>query len=116
MAIVGDTYTVELKNAHLEWGIHRYKYTRNRIYGEGYIQIPRSHARRLAIYNSNNIYYNVVNNLSHSKTNVVLMHDSGGHEATVDALRNIISYGKEYGYSFKTITSDTPVVAHGVNN
>ena len=45
------------------------------------------------IYNSNNIYYNVVNNLSHSKTNVVLMHDSGGHEATVDALRNIISYG-----------------------
>jgi len=68
------------------------------------------------IYNSTNIYYNVVNNLSHSKTNVVLMHDSGGHEATVDALRNIISYGKEYGYSFKTITSDTPVVTHRVNN
>ena len=68
------------------------------------------------IYNSNNIYYNVVNNLSHSKTNIVLMHDSGGHEATVDALRNIISYGKEYGYSFKIITSDTPVVTHRVNN
>jgi len=68
------------------------------------------------IYNSNNIYYNVVNNLSHSKTNVVLMHDSGGHEATVEALRNIISYGKEYGYSFKAITSDTPVVTHNVNN
>lgn len=68
------------------------------------------------IYNSTNIYYNVVNNLSHSKTNVVLMHDSAGHEATVDALRNIISYGKEYGYSFKTITSDTPIVTHRVNN
>ena len=67
-------------------------------------------------YNSTNIYYNVVNNLSHSKTNVVLMHDSGGHEATADALRNIISYGKEYGYLFKTITSDTPVVTHRVNN
>lgn len=68
------------------------------------------------IYNSNNIYYNVVNNLSHNKTNIVLMHDSGGHSATADALRDIIRYGKEHGYSFKTITSDTPVVAHGVNN
>lgn len=68
------------------------------------------------IYNSNNIYYNVVNNLSHNKTNIVLMHDSSGHDATADALRNIIQFGKEYGYSFKTITSDTPVVAHGVNN
>lgn len=68
------------------------------------------------IYNSNNIYYNVVNNLSHNKTNIVLMHDSGGHSATADALRDIIHYGKEHGYSFKTITNDTPVVAHGVNN
>jgi len=68
------------------------------------------------IYNSTNIYYNVVNNLSHSKTNVVLMHDSAGHNATVNALRNIIRYGKEYGYSFNVITNDTPVVAHGVNN
>lgn len=68
------------------------------------------------IYNSNNIYYNVVNNLSHSKTNIVLMHDSAGHEATAEALRNIISFGKEYGYSFKTITSDTPVVTHRVAN
>lgn len=68
------------------------------------------------IYNSTNIYYNVINNISHSKTNVVLMHDSGSHRATVEALRNIIKYGKEYGYSFKAITSDTPVVIHGVNN
>lgn len=68
------------------------------------------------IYNSNNIYYNVVNNLSHNKTNIVLMHDSSGHDATANALRNIIHFGKEYGYTFKTITSDTPVVAHGVNN
>ena len=68
------------------------------------------------IYNSNNIYYNVVNNLSHDKTNVVLMHDSAGHEATVNALRNIISYGKTYGYSFDVITADTPVVVHPINN
>jgi len=67
-------------------------------------------------YNSGNIYYNVVNNLSHSKTNVVLMHDSSGHNATVNALRNIIQYGKTYGYTFDVITENTPVVVHGVNN
>lgn len=68
------------------------------------------------INNSDNIYYNVVSNLSHSKTNIVLMHDSAGHSATRDALRKIIQYGKEYNYSFKTITEDTPIVAHDVNN
>lgn len=69
-----------------------------------------------AINNSQAIYQNVVNNLSHSKTNVVLMHDSAGHEATVNALRNIIIYGKTYGYTFETITESTPVVIHSVNN
>jgi len=66
--------------------------------------------------NSNNIYYNVVNNLSHNKTNIVLMHDSSGHDATASALRKIISYGKENNYTFKAITEDTPLVRHGVNN
>ena len=67
-------------------------------------------------YNSDNIYANVINHLSHSKTNIVLMHDSGGHTATVKALKNIIRTAKEYGYSFKAIDSSTPVVHHGVNN
>lgn len=68
------------------------------------------------IYNSNRIYNNVVNSISYNKTNVVLMHDSSGHSATVDALRDIIRYGKNNGYTFKAITSDTPVVRHNVNN
>lgn len=68
------------------------------------------------VYNSNNIYYNVINHLSHNKTNVVLMHDSGGHSATVKALRNIIRTAKEYGYTFRAIDSSTPAVHHGVNN
>ena len=68
------------------------------------------------VYNSDNIYANVINNLSHNRTNVVLMHDSGGHTATVNALRNIIRTAKEYGYSFKAINENTPVVHHGVNN
>ena len=67
-------------------------------------------------YNSNKIYSNVVNHLSHNKTNVVLMHDSGGHASTAEALRSIIQYGKNNGYEFRAITSSTPVVRHGVNN
>lgn len=66
--------------------------------------------------NSTAIYYNVVNNLSHDKTNIVLMHDSSGHDATATALKRIISYGKENNYTFKAITENTPLVRHGVNN
>ena len=66
--------------------------------------------------NSNKIYYNVVNNLSHDKTNIVLMHDSSGHDASANALRKIILYGKENNYTFKAITENTPVVRHGVQN
>ena len=66
--------------------------------------------------NSNKIYNNVINGLSHNKTNIVLMHDSASHRGTVNALRDIIRYGKNNGYSFKAITNDTPVVRHGVNN
>ena len=69
-----------------------------------------------AYTDSNKIYLNVVNNLSHSKTNVVLMHDSYGHTATRDALRNIIQYGKRNGYKFASIDDSTPSVVHGVNN
>lgn len=69
-----------------------------------------------AVYNSNSIYYNVVNNLHYNRSNVVLMHDSGGHTATVNALRSIIQYGKDNGYSFAAITSSTYPVRHGVKN
>ena len=68
------------------------------------------------INNSNNIYNNVVNNLSHTKSNVILMHDSSGHNATLNALEGIIEYAKANGYTFATIKSDTSPVRHGVNN
>ena len=35
---------------------------------------------------------------------------------TRDALRDIIKYGKENGFTFSKITMDTPMVRHGVNN
>ena len=54
MARVGDSYDIELKEAHLSWGTHRYTYTRDRIYGEGYLPIPRRYAVAYEIFNGNN--------------------------------------------------------------
>ena len=53
MPRTGDTFTIGLKKAHLEWGSYRHTSTRGTIYGEGYIQIPRSAATRIGIHNSN---------------------------------------------------------------
>ena len=66
--------------------------------------------------NSTQVYNNVVNNLSKSRSNVVLMHDFGGNTKTLNALSDIIDYGLENGYVFKPITADTPMVTHHINN
>ncbi len=65
---------------------------------------------------STQVYNNVVNNLSKSRSNVVLMHDFGGNTKTLNALSDIIDYGLENGYVFKSITKDTPMVTHHINN
>lgn len=64
--------------------------------------------------NSGDVYYNVTSNLYINRMNVVLMHDI--KSITVDALRNIIRFGKENGYSFNKIDMDTYMVRHGINN
>jgi hypothetical protein len=53
MPIAGDTFITTLKRPHLEWGSYRHTGSRGIIYGEGYLQIPRSEATRIGIYNSN---------------------------------------------------------------
>lgn len=53
MANAGNTFTITLKRAHLNWGTHRYTNTRGVVYGEGYIPIPRRYATRFNIVNSN---------------------------------------------------------------
>lgn len=53
MANTGDSYTVALKEPHMDWGIVRNTDTRNPIPGEGYIPIPASDAYRLRLLNSN---------------------------------------------------------------
>ena len=60
------------------------------------------------------VYRNVINNLSPNRENVVLMHDV--KVTTRDALRNIIRTAKQNGYTFRSITYDTVMVTHGVNN
>ncbi len=63
---------------------------------------------------ANAVYQNVIKGLSHKRANVVLMHDIKSY--TRDAIKNIIHYGKENGYTFEAITNKTPMVTHRVNN
>lgn len=64
--------------------------------------------------NSSDVYYNVTSNLNKNRANVVLMHDT--KNITVGALRNIIRFGKENGYSFERIDMNTKMVRHSVSN
>lgn len=61
------------------------------------------------------IYNNVTTRL-HSGTNIILMHDSASKKTTMEALRDIIIYGKSNGYTFSKITVDTPAIHHRINN
>ena len=54
------------------------------------------------------VYNNVVNSLSKSRTNVILMHDI--KMFTANAIKDIIDYCKENGYVFDVITESTPQV------
>ena len=60
------------------------------------------------------VYNNVVKGLSKNKANIILMHDINTY--TKDALRNIIRYGKQNGYTFDRITSSTTPYHHHINN
>ena len=59
------------------------------------------------------VYNIVVSQLSHDRVNMVLMHDIKWY--TRDALRRIIQYGKNNGYTFERITDETPMIRHSVN-
>ena len=60
------------------------------------------------------VYNNVVSNLRKDRANMILMHDIKPY--TRDALRQIIKFGKENGYTFEKITMDTPMITQNVNN
>ena len=60
------------------------------------------------------VYNNVIKYLSKNKYNMILMHDIKPY--TRDALKRIIKYGKNNGYTFSKITANTPIVSQHVNN
>ena len=60
------------------------------------------------------VYNNVTRNLSKSRVNMVLMHDI--KTQTRDALRDIIKYGKENGYTFEKIDMNTYMVRQKIAN
>lgn len=60
--------------------------------------------------------YNSVTSKIKNGTNIVLMHDSSTKQTTVNALKSIIEYGKNNGYTFAKITPKTPPIHHHINN
>lgn len=62
------------------------------------------------------IYQNVIEGIKPGRVNVVLMHDTYGHEATAEALPKIIDWCLENGYLLKAIDETTPAVRHNVKN
>ena len=62
------------------------------------------------------LYNNVVNGLSKSRRNFVLMHDFEKNSAILEALPKIIEYANENGYVFEKITPETPMLTHWIYN
>lgn len=58
------------------------------------------------------IYNNVTKGLKKDRSNVILMHDFEKNEKTLNALKDIIEYGKKNGYSFEKIQADSDLVVH----
>ena len=44
------------------------------------------------------------------------MHDFNGNKKTLEALRNIIRYCKNNGYTIDKISDDTPMITHKIAN
>ena len=64
---------------------------------------------------SKKVYKNVISGLKYN-TNIVLMHDFANNKKTINALRDIIQYGKKNGYEFDKITEMTPQIKHEIRN
>lgn len=62
------------------------------------------------------IYNSVTKYMGYKSLNIVLMHDSAYKYATLNALRDIIRYGKSNGFTFLPITESTPQARHHINN
>lgn len=68
------------------------------------------------VHTSAAVYKNVTKGLKKGQSNVVLMHDFGGNDKTINALEKIIKYGKKQGYTFLPITASTQEIHHTILN
>ncbi len=68
------------------------------------------------VHTSDAVYKNVTKGLKKGRRNIVLMHDFGSNDKTINALERIIKYGKKNGYTFLPITASTPENHHTVLN
>jgi peptidoglycan/xylan/chitin deacetylase (PgdA/CDA1 family) len=59
---------------------------------------------------------NVIRQLGTRPSYVVLMHDGAGHASTLGALRGILTYMTNLGYSFEPLEFGSPNAHHGVKN
>lgn len=64
--------------------------------------------------NSTKIYNNVINGIENRNYSVILMHDI--KRPTIDTIEKIIVYALNNGYTFRTLSIDSPTVHHHVNN
>ena len=60
----GNEFTITLGKTHLGWGTHRYTNSRETIYEEGYLPIPKAKAKEFDIYMSNKKDANYIYNFS----------------------------------------------------
>ena len=91
MPKTGDYFITTLKRAHLEWGSYRHTDSREIVYGEGYLQIPRSIAINLKIYN---------NNSSANATYAAYSNDGFLNKADLLAAGSMVA-GDEYAKQFQ---------------
>ncbi len=64
--------------------------------------------------NTEGIYNNVIRGIRNHNSSVVLLHDI--HSKTIPSIERIIKYAKENGYTFKTLSKDSPTCHHKVRN
>lgn len=57
---------------------------------------------------------NIMNGIQTYNNSIVLQHDT--KKFSIDAVETIIRYGLENGYEFKTLSNDSYVVHHGIQN
>lgn len=60
------------------------------------------------------VYFNVIRGCAKREASVVLMHDI--HSYTIDAIEGILIWGANHGYTFESLTPDSPTCHHGLNN